>query len=127
MAKLYVGVTINQKVTEPDFKIDLPDDEMESIKTMCQKAFQKSGLDEESFGPLYYGQLKKEDADLAGILESAVYNRLYSLLHSESMNDCVQAMNLVDRKDREGNYYQDFALENEVNIDMTDFPRLLGA
>lgn len=125
MAKLYVGVKINQKVSEPDFKIDLPDAEMETIQSMYQKALQKSGLDDESFGPQYYDQLKEEDADLAGILESAVYSRLYSLLRTESMNDCVQAMKLVDRKDSEGSYYQDFALENEVDIDMTDFPRLL--
>jgi hypothetical protein len=127
MAKILVGIYINQNYNNPDFTIELPDDVIEQIEYMYKRALKKSGMDEDTFGPTYYEQLKKEDADLAGILESAVYNRLYSLLHSESMNDCVQAMNLVDRKDREGNYYQDFALENEVNIDMTDFPRLLGA
>ena len=127
MAKLLVGIDINHKDRDLDFKINLLDDVIEQVEYMYKRALKKSGMDEEDFGPTYYEQLKKEDADLAGILESAVYNRLYSLLHSESMNDCVQAMNLVDRKDREGNYYQDFAFENEVNIDMTDFPRLLGA
>ncbi len=127
MAKLLVGIDINNKESNPDFTINLPDEVIEQVEYMYKRALRKSGKDEEDFGPTYYEQLKKEDADLAEILESAVYNRLYSLLHSESMNDCVQAMNLVDRKDREGNYYQDFALENEVNIDMTDFPRLLGA
>ena len=127
MAKLLVGIDINHKERDLDFKINLLDDVIEQVEYMYKRALKKSGMDEEDFGPTYYEQLKKEDADLAGILESAVYNRLYSLLHSESMNDCVQAMNLVDRKDREGNYYQDFAFENEVKIDMTDFPRLLGA
>ena len=125
MSKLYVGVTINQKVHEPDFPISLPDEEEELIVAMYNRALEKSGTDEETFGPKYYQQLKKEDKDLADMLESAVYSKLYTLLWTKSINECVQAMRKVDKKDRHGNYYQDFAFGNRIDIDMTDFPRIL--
>ena len=125
MSKLYVGVTINQEVHEPDFPISLPDEEQELIVAMYSRALEKSGMDEDVFGPQYYQQLKKEDKDLADMLESAVYSRLYTLLWTDSTNECVQAMRKVDKKDLHGNYYQDFAFGNRIDIDMTDFPRTL--
>ena len=125
MSKLYVGVIINQKVHEPDFPISLPDEQLELIVAKYNKALEESGMDEDTFGSQYYQQLKKEDKDLADILESAVYSSLYSLSWTESINECVQAMMQVTCKDSQGNYYQDFAIGNRIDIDMADFPRTL--
>jgi len=33
-------------------------------------------------------------------------------------------MKMIIRQDKDGNYYQVFALENKIDIDLTDFPRI---
>ncbi len=50
-------------------------------------------MDEDTFGPTYYEQLKKEDKELADMLETAAYVELESIMRTDSMSDCVQAMN----------------------------------
>lgn len=125
MAKLLVGIDINQKYNEPDFGIDLADDVIEQIEFMYKRALEKSGMDEDDFGPTYYAQLKKEDKELADMLETAAYVKLESIMRTDSMSDCVQAMDRFHKQDREGNYYQVFSISNTIDIDMTGFPRLL--
>lgn len=124
MAKLLVGIEINNEYTDSDFEINLADEEMEGIKYLYKRALEKSGMDEETFGPTYYEQLKKEDRNLADMLETAVLVRLETIMRSNSTEDCVQAMKMIIRQDKDGNYYQVFALENKIDIDLTDFPRI---
>ena len=37
----------------------------------------------------------------------------------------IQAMRIVDEQDEEGNWYQDFAIGNKFDFDLTDFPRIV--
>ena len=125
MAKLLVGIDINQKYNEHDFGIDLADDVIEQIEFMYKRALEKSGMDEEDFGPTYYEQLKKEDKELADMLETAAYVKLESIMRTDSMSDCVQAMDRFHKQDRDGNYYQVFSISNEIDFDLTEFPRIV--
>lgn len=93
MAKILVGIYINQNYNNPDFTIELPDDVIEQIEYMYKRALEKSGMDEDTFGPTYYEQLKKEDKELADMLETAAYVKLESIMRTDSMSDCVQAKN----------------------------------
>ena len=125
MAKLLVGIDINNKESNPDFTIDLPDDVIEQVEYMYKRALRKSGMDEEDFGPTYYEQLKKEDKELADMLETAVYVALESIMYRDSFNACVLAMDTFQKQDRDGNWYQVFSISNTIDIDMTGYPRLL--
>ena len=125
MAKLLVGIDINNKESNPDFTIDLPDDVIEQVEYMYTSALRKSGMDEDDFGPTYYEQLKKEDKELADMLETAVYVALESIMYRDSFNACVLAMDTFQKQDRDGNWYQVFSISNTIDIDMTGFPRLL--
>jgi hypothetical protein len=127
MAKLLVGIDINHKERDLDFKINLPDDVIEQVEYMYKRALKKSGMDEEDFGPTYYEQLKKEDKELADMLETAVYVALESIMYRDSFNACVLAMDTFQKQDRDGDWYQVFSISNKIDIDLTDFPRLLGA
>ena len=136
MAKLLVGIDINNKESNPDFTINLPDEVIEQVEYMYKRALRKSGMDEEDFGPTYYeqlkkednelaDQLKKEDNELADMLETAVYVALESIMYRDSFNACVLAMDTFQKQDRDGNWYQVFSISNTIDIDMTGFPRLL--
>ena len=125
MAKLLVGIDINQNYNNPDFTIELPDDVIEQIEYMYKRALEKSGMDEDTFGPTYYEQLKKEDKELADMLETAAYVKLESIMRTDSMSDCVQAMDRFHMQDRDGNYYQVFSISNEIDFDLTEFPRIV--
>ena len=125
MAKILVGIYINQDYNNPDFTIELPDDVIEQIEYMYKRALEKSGMDEDTFGPTYYEQLKKEDKELADTLETAVYVALESIMYRDSFNACVLAMDTFQKQDRGGNWYQVFSISNTIDIDMTGFPRLL--
>ena len=125
MAKLLVGIDINNKESNPDFTIDLPDDVIEQIEYMYKRALEKSGMDEDTFGPTYYEQLKKEDKELADMLETAAYVKLESIMRTDSMSDCVQAMDRLHKQDRDGNYYQVFSISNKIDFDLTEFPRIV--
>ena len=121
MAKLLVGIYINQDYNNPDFTIELPDDVIEQIEYMYKRALEKSDMDEDTFGPTYYEQLKKEDKELADTLETAAYVKLESIIRTDSMSDCVQAMNRFHKQDRDGNYYQVFSISNKIDFDLTEF------
>ena len=125
MAKLLVGIDINNKESNPDCTIDFPDDVIEQVEYMYKRALRKSGMDEEDFGPTYYEQLKKEDKELADMLETAVYVALESIMYRDSFNACVLAMDTFEKQDRDGDWYQVFSISNTIDIDMTGFPRLL--
>lgn len=125
MAKILVGIYINQDYNNPDFTIELPDDVIEQIEYMYKRALKKSGMDEDTFGPTYYEQLKKEDKELADTLETAAYVKLESIMRTDSMSDCVQAMDRFHKQDRDGNYYQVFSISNEIDFDLTEFPRIV--
>ena len=125
MAKLLVGIDINNKESNPDFTINLPDEVIEQVEYMYKRVLRKSGMDEEDFGPTYYEQLKKEDKELADMLETAVYVALESIMYRDSFNACVLAMDTFQKQDRDGNWYQVFSISNTIDIDMTGFPRLL--
>ncbi|MBO5630503.1 MAG: hypothetical protein J5965_15675 [Aeriscardovia sp.] len=125
MAKLLVGIYINQDYNNPDFTIELPDDVIEQIEYMYKRALEKSDMDEDTFGPTYYEQLKKEDKELADTLETAAYVKLESIIRTDSMSDCVQAMNRFHKQDRDGNYYQVFSISNKIDFDLTEFPRIV--
>ena len=125
MAKLLVGIDINQKYNELDFGIDLADDVIEQIEFMYKRALEKSGMDEDDFGPTYYAQLKKEDKELADMLETAIYVSLESLMRSNSLDERVQAMDRLHKQDKYGNWYQVFSISNQIDIDLTGFPRLI--
>lgn len=125
MAKLLIGVDINHKECDLDFCIDLPDEVIEQVDYMYKRALEKSGMDEDTFGPTYYEQLKKEDKELADMLETAVYVALESIMYRDSFNACVLAMDTFQKQDRDGNWYQVFSISNTIDIDMTGFPRLL--
>lgn len=89
MAKLLVGIEINNEYTDSDFEINLADEEMEGIEYLYKRALEKSGMDEKTFGPTYYEQLKKEDRNLADMLETAVLVRLETIMRTNSTEDCV--------------------------------------
>lgn len=125
MAKILVGIYINQDYNNPDFTIELPDDVIEQIEYMYKRALEKSDMDEDTFGPTYYEQLKKEDKELADTLETAAYVKLESIIRTDSMSDCVQAMNRFHKQDRDGNYYQVFSISNKIDFDLTEFPRIV--
>ena len=125
MAKLLVGIDINNKESNPDFTINLPDDVIEQVEYMYKRTLRKSGKDEEDFGPTYYEQLKKEDMELADMLETAVYVALESIMYRDCFNACVLAMDTFQKQDRDGNWYQVFSISNTIDIDLTEFPRLL--
>ena len=125
MAKIFIGIDINHKESDPDFCIDLPDEVIEQVEYMYKRALRKSGKDEEDFGPTYYEQLKKEDKELADMLETAVYVALESIMYRDCFNACVLAMDTFQKQDRDGNWYQVFSISNTIDIDMTGFPRLL--
>lgn len=125
MAKLLIGVDINHKECDLDFCIDLPDEVIEQVDYMYKRALEKSGMDEETFGPTYYAQLKKEDKELADMLETAIYVSLESLMRSNSLDERVQAMDRLHKQDKYGNWYQVFSISNQIDIDLTGFPRLI--
>lgn len=125
MAKLLVGIDINNKESNPDFTIDLPDEMIEQVEYMYKSALRKSGVDEEDFGPTYYEQLKKEDKELADMLETAVYVALESIMRRDSFDDCVLAMDRFHKQDKNGDWYQVFSISNKIDIDLTEFPRLI--
>ena len=126
MASILIGIVINQSCCDLDFEIDLADDVMEKIEKKYKKALQESGMDEDDFGPTYYEQLKKEDKELADKIEDAVWDTFYNLIKYEydGEDDRVEAMYRVDVQDEEGNWYQDYAIDNKFEIDLTDFPRM---
>ena len=123
MAKIFIGIDINHKESDPDFYIDLPDEVIEQVDYMYKRALEKSGMDEETFGPTYYEQLKKEDKELADLLETAVYLTLENVMRYDSFNECILAMDRFHKQDKDGNWYQVFSICNEIDIDLTDFPR----
>ena len=125
MAKILVGIDINDKESNPDFTINLPDEVIEQVEYMYKRALRKSGKDEEDFGPTYYEQLKKEDKELADMLETAVYVALESIMYRDSFNACVLAMDTFQKQDKNGDWYQVFSISNKIDIDLTGFPRLL--
>lgn len=125
MAKLLVGIDINNKESNPDFTINLPDEVIEQVEYMYKRTLRKSDMDEEDFGPTYYEQLKKEDKELADMLETAAYVKLESIMRTDSMSDCVQAMDRFHKQDRDGNYYQVFSISNKIDFDLTEFPRIV--
>ena len=126
MAKLLVGIDINHKERDLDFKINLPDDVIEQVEYMYKRALKKSGMDEEDFGPTYYEQLKKEDKELADMLETAVLVALESIMRRDSLDDHILALDTFHKQDWDGNPYQVISLNNEIDIDLTDFPRILN-
>ena len=125
MATILIGIDINQQLTALDFQIDLADDVIEQIERKYKKALEESGMDDDDFGPTYYEQLKKEDKELADKIEDAAWDTLYYLWEQDYMGDDsrIQAMRIVDEQDEEGNWYQDFAIGNKFDFDLTDFPR----
>ena len=127
MATILIGIDINQQCTDLDFGIDLPDDVIEQIERKYKKALEESGMDDDNFGPTYYEQLKKEDKELADKIEDAAWDTLYYLWEQDYMGDDsrIQAMRIVDEQDEEGNWYQDFAIGNKFDFDLTDFPRIV--
>ena len=125
MAKILVGIDINDKESNPDFTINLPDEVIEQVEYMYKRALRKSGKDEEDLGPTYYEQLKKEDKELADMLETAVYVALESIMYRDSFNACVLAMDTFQKQDKNGDWYQVFSISNKIDIDLTGFPRLL--
>ena len=127
MATILIGIEINQQLTDLDFQIDLADDVIEQIERKYKKALEKSGMDDDDFGPTYYEQLKKEDKELADKIEDAAWDTLYYLWEQDYMGDNsrIQAMRIVDEQDEEGNWYQDFAIGNKFDFDLTDFPRIV--
>ena len=127
MATILIGIEINQQCTDLDFGIDLPDDVIEQIERKYKKALEESGMDDDNFGPTYYEQLKKEDKELADKIEDAAWDTLYYLWEQDYMGDDsrIQAMRIVDEQDEEGNWYQDFAIGNKFDFDLTDFPRIV--
>ena len=127
MATILIGIEINQQLTDLDFQIDLADDVIEQIERKYKKALEKSGMDDDDFGPTYYEQLKKEDKELADKIEDAAWDTLYYLWEQDYMGDDsrIQAMRIVDEQDEEGNWYQDFAIGNKFDFDLTDFPRIV--
>jgi hypothetical protein len=84
-------------------------------------------MDDDDFGPTYYEQLKKEDKELADKIEDAAWDTLYYLWEQDYMGDDsrIQAMRIVNEQDEEGNWYQDFAIGNKFDFDLTDFPRIV--
>ena len=126
MAKLLVAIDINHKERDLDFKINLPDDVIEQVEYMYKRALKKSGMDEEDFGPTYYEQLKKEDKELADMLETAVLVALESIMRRDSLDDHILALDTFHKQDWDGNPYQVISLNNEIDIDLTDFPRILN-
>lgn len=126
MASILIGIVINQSCCDLDFGIKLADDVIEKIEKKYKKALQESGMDEDDFGPTYYEQLKKEDKELADKIEDAVWDTFYNLIKYEydGEDDRVEAMYRVDVQDEEGNWYQDYAIDNKFEIDLTDFPRM---
>ena len=124
MAKLLVGIDINNKASNPDFTIDLPDEVIEEVEYMYKRALKKSGIDEEDFGPTYYEQLKKEDKELADMLETAVYVTLESIMRRDSFDEHVLAMDTFHKQDKNGDWDQVFSVSNKIDIDLTEFPRL---
>ena len=127
MATILIGIDINQQCTDLDFGIDLPDDVIEQIERKYKKALEESGMDDDDFGPTYYEQLKKEDKELADKIEEAAWDTLYYLWEQDYMGDDsrIQAMRIVNEQDEEGNWYQDFAIGNIFDFDLTDFPRIV--
>ena len=125
MAKIFIGIDINHKESDPDFCIDLPDEVIEQVDYMYKRALEKSGMDEETFGPTYYEQLKKEDKELADLLETAVYLTLERIMRYDSLDERVLAMDRFYKQDKDGNWYQVFSIDNEIDIDLADFPRFL--
>ena len=127
MATILIGIEINQQLTDLDFQIDLADDVIEQIERKYKKALEESGMDDDDFGPTYYEQLKKEDKELADKIEDAAWDALYYLWEQDYMGDDsrIQAMRIVDEQDEEGNWYQDFAIGNKFDFDLTDFPRIV--
>ena len=127
MATILIGIEINQQLTDLDFRIDLADDVIEQIERKYKKALEESGMDDDDFGPTYYEQLKKEDKELADKIEEAAWDTLYYLWEQDYMGDDsrIQAMRIVNEQDEEGNWYQDFAIGNKFDFDLTDFPRIV--
>ena len=127
MASILIGIVINQSCCDLDFGIELTDDVIEKIEQKYKKALQKSGMDEDDFGPTYYEQLKKEDKELADKIEDAVWDTFYNLIKYEydGEDDRVEAMLREYVQDEEGNWYQDYTIDNKFEIDLTDFPRIL--
>ena len=125
MGKLLVGIDINHKERDLDFKINLPDDVIEQVEYMYKRALKKSGMDEEDFGPTYYEQLKKEDKELADMLETAVYVALESIMRRDSLDDHILALDTFHKQDKNGDWYQVFSISNKIDIDLTEFPRLI--
>ena len=125
MATILIGIDINQQLTDLDFGIDLPDDVIEQIERKYKKALEESGMDDDDFGPTYYEQLKKEDKELADKIEEAAWDTMYYLWEHDYEGDDyrVHAMEIVDVQDEEGNWYQDYAIDNKFDFDLTDFPR----
>ena len=126
MASILIGIVINQSCCDLDFGIKLADDVIEKIEKKYKKALQESGMDEDDFGPTYYEQLKKEDKELADKIEDAVWDTFYNLIKYEydGEDDRVEAMFRVDVQDKEGNWYQDYTIDNKFEIDLTDLPRM---
>ena len=124
MASILIGVTINQEYNNPDFNISLPDDVMEQIASKYKSALEKSGMDDDDFGPLFYEQLKKEAPELADKLEDAVYDTLYEWLMYDSLSEAVLAMRATHIPDEYGGYKHVFTIGNEIEIDMAEFPRI---
>lgn len=124
MASLLIGVTINQEYNNPDFNISLPDDVVEQIALKYKSALEKSGMDDDDFGPLFYEQLKKENRELADKLEDAVYDTLYEWLMYDSLSEAVLAMRTTHIPDEYGGYQHVFTIGNEIEIDMAEFPRI---
>ncbi|MBO5632734.1 MAG: hypothetical protein J5965_27080, partial [Aeriscardovia sp.] len=60
------------------------------------------------------------------MLETAVYVALESIMYRDSFNACVLAMDTFQKQDRDGNWYQVFSISNTIDIDMTEFPRLIN-
>jgi hypothetical protein len=124
MASILIGVTINQEYNNPDFGISLPDEVMEQIASKYKSALEKSGMDDDDFGPLFYEQLKKEDRELADKLENAVYDTLYEWMMYDSLSEAILAMRTTHIPDEYGGYSHVFTVGNEIEIDMADFPRI---
>ena len=125
MATILIGIDINQRCTDLDFGIDLVDDVIEQIERKYKKALEESGMDDDDFGPTYFAQLKKEDKELADKIEEAAWDTLYYLWEHDCEGDDyrVHAMEIVDVQDEEGDWYQDYAIDNKFDFDLADFPR----
>ncbi len=129
MVRLYVDLCIEQKYNEPDFEIKMDENLVNQIAQVYAHGIEASGMSDDDFGPIFYGQLRTSNPDLAQAIEDAVYDALVEGISGEfdlELQSELQDIGIAaPTQDEKGNWF--VAIVDGLNIEynLSDWPRFL--